>query len=108
MVLLHQVVQVLAGADLHPPREVRRLHLSRCPVRGRISVQRDLRGRASFLHRTAEKRFGGVYVPVPAEKEIDGLAPFVDGAVQVLWRSDSCPSWVASVDFIDDRVIRAS
>jgi hypothetical protein len=32
---------------------------------------------------TAQKRFGGVHVPVPAEKEIDCLARFVDGAVQV-------------------------
>jgi len=84
MVLLHQIVQVLAGADLHPPRKFAVfLHLSHCPVRGRIGVQRDLRGHASVLHRAAQKRFGGVYVPLPAEKEIDRLAGFVDGAVQV-------------------------
>jgi hypothetical protein len=42
-----------------------------------------IRGHASVLHRAAQKRFGGVHVPVPAEKEIDPLARFVDGAVQV-------------------------
>ena len=36
-----------------------------------------------FFHCAAKKRLGGVYVPVPAEKEIHRLAGFVDGAVQV-------------------------
>jgi hypothetical protein len=66
-----------------PPRKFAGfLHLSHRLVRGRIGVQRDLRGHASVLNRAVEKRFGGVYVPVPAEKEIDRLARFVDGAVQ--------------------------
>ena len=80
----HQVVQVLAGSNLDATRKFAVcLHLSHRPVRGRIGVQCDLRGQASALHRAAQKRFGGVYVPVPAEKEIDCLARFVDGAVQV-------------------------
>src|SRR5260221_2869469 len=84
MVLLHQIVQVLAGSNLDATRKFAIcLHLSHRPVRGRIGVQRDLRGHASVLHRAAQKRFGGVHVPVPAEKEIDCLACFVDGAVQV-------------------------
>src|ERR1700693_2923343 len=84
MVLLPQIVQVLAGSTLDAIRKFAVfLHLSHRPVRGRIGVQRDLRGHASVLHRAAEKRFGGVYVPLPAEKEIDRLARFVDGAVQV-------------------------
>src|SRR5712691_2069669 len=84
MVLLHKIVQVLAGSNLDATRKFAiLLHLSHCPVRGRIGVQRDLRGYPSVLHRAAEKRFGGVYVPVPAEKEIDRLTRFVDGPVQV-------------------------
>src|ERR1035438_2331981 len=84
MVLLYQIVQVLAGSNLDATRKFAVfLHLSHRPVRGRIGVQRDLRGHASVLHCAAQKRFGGVYVPLPAEKEIDRLARFVDGAVQV-------------------------
>src|SRR5882762_7455170 len=59
------------------------LHLSHRTVRGRIGVQRDLRGHPSVVHCAAQKRFGSVHVPVPAEKEIDCLARFVDGTVQV-------------------------
>ncbi len=84
MVLLHQIVQLLAGSNLDATRKFAVfLHLSHCPVRGRIGVQRDLRGHAGVLHRAAQKRFGGVYVPVLAEKEIDRLARFVDRALQV-------------------------
>ena len=74
----------LPGWNLHATRKFAVfLHLSHRPMRGRVSVQRDLRGHASVLHCAAQKRFGGVHVPVPAEKEIDRLARFVDGAVQV-------------------------
>src|ERR1035438_4409169 len=84
MVLLYQIVQVLAGSNLDATRKFAVfLHLSHRPVRRRIGVQRDLRGHASVLHCAAQKRFGGVYVPLTAEKEIDRLARFVDGAVQV-------------------------
>src|SRR6266853_67191 len=84
MVLLHQVVQVLAGADLHPPRKLAGLlHFPHRAMRSRIGVQRDLRGHASVLHRAAKKRFVGVYVPVPTQKEIHRLTRPVDGAVQV-------------------------
>src|SRR5579864_1849380 len=82
MVLLHQIVQVLARTNLEATRKFAvLLHLSHRPMRGRVSVQRDLRGHASVLHCAAQKRFGGVHVPVPAEKEIDRLARFVDGPV---------------------------
>src|SRR5450432_167518 len=84
MVLLHQVVQVLAGSNLDATRKFAVcLHLPHRTMRGRIGVQRDLRGHASVLHCAAQKRFGGVHVPVPAQKEIDRLARFVHGAVQV-------------------------
>jgi len=58
-------------------------HLPHRTMRSSIGVQRDLRGHPSVLHRAAQKRFGGVYVPVPAEKEIHRLACFVDGPIQV-------------------------
>src|SRR5258708_15408014 len=75
MVLLHQIVQVRAGSNLAATQKFAIcLHLSHRPVRGRISVQRDLRGDARVLHRAAQKRFGGVHVPVRAEKEIDACA----------------------------------
>ena len=84
MVLLHQIVQVLAGSNFAAPRKLAVvLHLPHRTMRGRIGIQRDLRGHASVLYRAAEKRFGGVHVPVPAEKEIHRLARFIDGAVQV-------------------------
>src|SRR5229473_1743911 len=84
MVLLDQVVQVLAGADLHPPRKLAGLlHFPHRAMRSRIGVQRDLCGHASVLHRAAEKRFGGVYVPVPTQKEVHRPTRPVDGAVQV-------------------------
>src|SRR5712692_2113567 len=84
MVLLYQIVQVLAGSNLDAARKFAVfLHLSHRPVRGCISIQCDLRWHASVLHGGAQKRFGGVHVPVPAEKEIHRLARFVDGAVQV-------------------------
>jgi hypothetical protein len=59
-------------------------HLPYRSARGRVGVQGDLRGYASVLHRAAEIGFGSVYVPVPAEEQIHGLACFVDRAVQVL------------------------
>src|SRR5713226_3248433 len=59
------------------------LQLSHRPMRGRVGIQSDLRRYTGALHRAAEKRFGGVHIPVPAEKEIHRLARFVDGAVQV-------------------------
>jgi hypothetical protein len=34
-----------------------------------------------ILHCAAQKRFGGVHIPIPAEKEIDCVARFVDSAV---------------------------
>src|SRR6266849_5851877 len=84
MVLLHQIVQVLAGSNLDARRKFAVFfHLPHRTVRGSIGVQGDLRGHASVLHRATEQRFGGVHVPVPAEKEIHRLARFVDGAVQV-------------------------
>src|SRR5215469_15215646 len=84
MVLLHHMVQVLAGSNLDASRKFAVvLHLPHRTMRGRIGVQRDLRGHASVLHRAAQKRFGGVHVSVPTEKEIHRLARFVDGAVQV-------------------------
>src|SRR5260370_145904 len=84
MVLLHQIVQVLAGSNLDATWKFAVfLHLSHRPVRGRIGVQRDLRWHPSALHCAPQKRFGGVHVPVPAEKEIDRLTHFVDGAIQV-------------------------
>jgi len=84
MVLLHQIVQVLAGSNLDATRKFAIfLHLSHRPVRGRIGVQRNLRWHASVLHCAAQKRFGGIHVPVPGEKEIDRLTGFVDGSVQV-------------------------
>src|SRR5450432_3710662 len=74
MILLHQVVQVLAGSNLDATRKFAVfLHLPHRPVRGRIGVQGDLRGHSSVLHCAAQKRFGGVHVPVPAQKEIDRL-----------------------------------
>src|SRR6202140_5836336 len=84
MVLLHQIVQVLAGSNLDATRKFAAFfHLPHRTMRSSIGVQRDLGGHPSVLHRAAEKRFGGVYVPVPAEKEIHRLACFVDGPVQV-------------------------
>src|SRR5215469_3902680 len=84
MVLLHHMVQVLAGSNLDASRKFAVvLHLPHRTMRGRIGVQRDLRGHASVLHRAAQKRFGGVHVPAPAEKEIDCLTRFVDRTVQV-------------------------
>src|SRR5262249_12353997 len=63
MVLLHQIIQVLAGSNLDATGKFAVFfHLPYGTVRGRIGVQRDLRGHASVLHRAAEKRFGGVYV----------------------------------------------
>ena len=84
MVLLHQIVQVLAGSNPDATRKFAVvLHLPHRTMRGRIGVQRDFRGHASVLHRAAKKRFGGVHVSVPTEKEIHRLARFVDGAIQV-------------------------
>ncbi len=40
-------------------------------------------GTRVFFIALTKKRFGGVHVPVPAKEEIDRLARFVDGAVQV-------------------------
>src|ERR1700694_1366799 len=84
MVLFHQIVQVLAVSNLDATRKFAAFfHLPHRTMRSRIAVQRDFRGHTSVLHGSAEKRFGGVYVPVPAEKEIHRLPRFVDGAVQV-------------------------
>src|SRR5260370_22326400 len=84
MVLFDQIIQVLAGADLHSTRKFAyRFQLSHRTMRGRVGVQSDLRGYTGALHRAAEKRFGGVDIPVPAEKEIHRLARFVDGAGQI-------------------------
>src|SRR6266851_3338514 len=84
MVLLHQIVQVLAGSNLDATRKFAAFfHLPHRTMRSSIGVQRDLCGHPSVLHRAAEKRIGGVYVPVLAEKEIHRLACFVDGPVQV-------------------------
>src|ERR1700674_3824383 len=84
MILLYQIVQVLAGSNLDATRKFAVFfHLSHRPVRRRIGVQRDLRGHASVLYCTAQKRFGGVHVSLLAETEIDRLARFVDGTVQV-------------------------
>src|SRR5450755_529265 len=82
--LFHQIVQVLARSNLDATRKFAVfLHLSHRPVRSRIGVQRDLGGHASVLHCAAQKRFGGVHVPVPAEIEIDRFSRFVHGTVQV-------------------------
>src|SRR5260370_24285601 len=84
MVLFDEIVQVLAGANLHWTRKFANLlQLSHRTMRGRAGVQSDLRGYTRALHRAAEKRFGGVHIPVRAEKEIHRLARFVDGAVQI-------------------------
>src|SRR6202171_2575909 len=53
MVLLHQIVQVLAGSNCDTTRKFAVcFHLPHRTVRSRIGVQRDLRGHASVLHRT--------------------------------------------------------
>src|ERR1700681_529690 len=84
MVLLHQIVQVLAGSNLDATRKFGAFfHLPARTLLSRIGGQPAFRGHTSVLHRAAEKRFGGVYVPVPAKKEIHRLACFVDGPIQV-------------------------
>lgn len=63
-----QIIQVLAGANLHSTRKFADLfELSHRTMRGRAGVQSDLRWYTGALHRATEKRFGGVDIPVPAE-----------------------------------------
>jgi hypothetical protein len=60
MILLHQIVQVLAGSNLDATRNFAVfLHLPQRLVRGRIGVQCDFRGHASIFI-ALQKRFGGV------------------------------------------------
>jgi len=52
-------------------------------MRRRVRIQRHFDGRSLTLHRFAQKRFRRVDIPLPAQKEVHGLARFVDGPVQV-------------------------
>ena len=57
---------------------------TRCSMRCLIAVERDLpRQSILALERPTEKRFGGCDISLGAEKKIDGLSSFVDGAVEI-------------------------
>jgi hypothetical protein len=76
MVLILQIVRWI-----EPRRDLEVIFLiSSRPVQGRIGNQGDLCPHASVLHGAVQKRFGGVHVPVPAEK-VRPFGPQIDGAV---------------------------
>src|SRR5215831_11100332 len=66
-----QVIQILAGSDLHSPRKFPIfLHLPHRPMGCCIGVQGDLRRFMRVLHRSAEKVLGRIHIPLSAQKEI--------------------------------------
>ena len=73
MVLLDQIVQVLAGAHLHPARQGSNFfQFGHRPVRGGVTVQGNHPWGAVLSHRSGKEPLGRIYITPLAQEQPTG------------------------------------
>src|SRR5262245_15601686 len=84
MILLHDIVQVFTGSDLHTPRHAAgEFQFTNGPMRSGIRIESNDPRRSIVSDCFAEEAFGGGHIPSFAQQKVDGLPVLVHGSIEI-------------------------